>query len=502
MATDSQSSPIASGSSDDSNFAQELEHINQEMYKKNLELNIRNKTLSLLRKIDEIILSSVTDTKQIAQQVADVVVVDAEFKAIAIFLLNAKDKKLVPLAVSHTENIAQAEAEFQRVFFGDEQSLDNTQNLVIKSVNEKTMQVTHDLYDVLIPHFNEGEAKKMQELLTIASILVYPLVVRDEIIGAMVVSLGQAEVTLTQFQRDLVSRLAGVIGIAIDNALLYQEIQEANEKLKALDKLKDEFISLAAHELRTPMTAVKSYLWMILNRAATLDDTKKKLYMERVYNSTERLIYLVNDMLNVSRIESGRLTLTPANMSIVILTHEVVEEFAAKVTERKQSLVVVDSLIPEVFADKDKMHEVLLNLIGNAIKYTPEGGKITVSFKQNKASLSPGGDNGMIETAVSDTGKGISKEGIAKLFTKFGRLDNTLVAVGETGGSGLGLYICKQLVELSGGKIWVESEVGRGSTFAFTLPTHPPVNVHPNGEAQAQNGQVQQQTAPSAPSHA
>lgn len=493
MATDSQSSPMQSGSSDDSNFAQELEHINQEMYKKNLELNIRNKTLSLLRKIDEIILSAVTDTKQIAQQVANVVVVDAEFKAIAIFLLKAKDKKLVPLAVSHTENIAQAESEFQKLFFGDEQPLDNIQNLVVKSINEKTMQVTHDLYDVLTPHFNEAEAKKMQELLGIASVLVYPLVVRDETIGAMAVSLGQPEVSLTQFQRDLVSRLAGVIGIAIDNALLYQEIQEANEKLKALDKLKDEFISLAAHELRTPMTAVKSYLWMILNRAATLDDAKKKLYMERVYNSTERLIYLVNDMLNVSRIESGRLTLTPANMSIVILTHEVVEEFAAKVTERKQSLVVVDSLIPEVYADKDKMHEVLLNLIGNAIKYTQEGGKITVSFKQN---------GGIVETAVSDTGKGISKEGIAKLFTKFGRLDNTLVAVGETGGSGLGLYICKQLVELSGGKIWVESEVGHGSTFAFSLPTHPPANIHPNGEVQTQNGHAQQQPPASAPTHA
>jgi signal transduction histidine kinase len=234
--------------------------------------------------------------------------------------------------------------------------------------------------------------------------------------------------------------------------------------LKALDKLKDEFISLAAHELRTPMTAIKSYLWMIMNKDATLDAEKKKLYMERVYSSTERLLTLVNDMLDVSRLESGRLKLTPLDFSLLPLSHEVVDEFAAKIVERKQTLSVVDSTVPSVLADRDKIHEVLLNLIGNAIKYTPEGGTIKVSFKEN---------NGMVETAITDTGKGISKEDLERLFQKFGRLDNRLVSVGEAGGTGLGLYICKQLVELSGGKIWVTSEVDKGSVFSFSLPIAP-----------------------------
>lgn len=240
-----------------------------------------------------------------------------------------------------------------------------------------------------------------------------------------------------------------------------KELRDANDKLRVLDKLKDEFLSLAAHELRTPMTAIKSYLWMVINRSTTLDDAKKKTYMDRIYYSTERLLNLVNELLDISRIESGRLKLTPVEFDLLALAHEVGDEFTAKVSERKQVLTIQDESIPQIYADKDKAHEVLLNLIGNASKYTPEGGKISVSFLQK---------DGMVETNVSDTGRGIAKEDMGKLFQKFGRLDNTLVGISETGGSGLGLYLCKQLIELSGGKIWVESEVGKGSTFTFSLP--------------------------------
>lgn len=458
----------ASGTSDtsanSSDFAKELEHINQEMYKKNLELAERNKTLALLRKIDEIILSTVTDTKQIAQQVANVVVEEAGFKVVVVLLIDKKENVLVRLAVSETASIKEVEKQFNRTFHGLKTPLTEDANLVVRATKERVMQVTHDLFDVLTPHFTPDDAKKIQEILGVASALVYPLIVRGEVIGAMIVSTGQNEESLSPYERDLVARLSGVIGIAMDNALLYEEIQDANEKLKALDKLKDEFLSLATHELRTPMTAIKSYLWMIMNRAQGLDEAKKKLYMDRVYHSTERLLNLVNELLNVSRIESGRLTLTPAMFDILGLTREVTDEFTARVGDRKQILTIKEAQTPQVYADKDKIHEVLLNLIGNAIKYTPEGGTITVGFSHKES---------MVEVSIADTGRGISKEDMGKLFTKFGRLDNTLVAIGETGGSGLGLYISKQLIELSGGKIWVESEVGKGSTFIFSLPAHP-----------------------------
>ncbi len=126
-------------------------------------------------------------------------------------------------------------------------------------------------------------------------------------------------------------------------------------------------------------------------------------------------------------------------------------------------MLVEKTINAVVYADKDKIREVLFNLIGNALKFTPENGTITISFNEH---------GGMIETTVNDTGKGISKEDISRLFTKFGRLENTLTSVAETEGTGLGLYICKQFIELSGGKIWAISEVGKGATFIFSLPAH------------------------------
>ena len=455
--------PLPSDSSNPFDFPKEFEHIAEGMYQKNLELNERNKTLALLRKIDEIILSTVTDPQQIAQQVANIVVSELGFKVVVVLLLDKKENVLVRLAISQTEAIKQAEQEFNKSFHGLKTSLTQDSNLIVQAVKERVMKVTHDLFDILTPHFTKEETEKIQEILGVKAALAYPLIVRGEVIGAMSVSVGQTEDRLSPYERDLISRLSGVIGIAMDNALMYQEIQEANEKLKVLDKLKDEFLSLATHELRTPMTAIKSYLWMLMNKGKTLDEEKKKLYMNRVYTSTQRLLNLVNELLDVSRIESGRLKLTPTSFDLLGLTKEVNDELVARVADRKQTLTIQDTPIPQIYADKDKIHEVLLNLIGNSIKYTPEEGKITVNFGQK---------DGMVQVSIIDTGRGISKEDMSKLFTKFGRLDNTLVAIGETGGTGLGLYICKQLVELSGGKIWVESEVGKGSTFAFTIPVY------------------------------
>lgn len=266
--------------------------------------------------------------------------------------------------------------------------------------------------------------------------------------------------------------------VAIENAQAYEEIrrfsvtlqeevdratkdlQMANEKLKALDKIKDEFLSLASHELRTPMTAIKSYLWMLINKDNGVDETKKNRYLDRAYTSTNRLIALVNDMLSVSRIESGRIQPDPKELSVQELAKEVAEELTMKATEKRVSLIVKETSIPHVYADINKTREVLINLIGNAIKFT-QNGTVTVFFRQQ--------DN-MVATSVHDTGKGINPDDFSKLFTKFGRLENSLVSVAEVEGTGLGLYISKQFVELSGGKIWVDSKIGEGSTFSFSLP--------------------------------
>ncbi len=440
----------------------ELAHITQEIYKKNFELAERNKTLSLLRKIDEIILSSVTDVKQIAQQVLDVVAIDAEFKAVALYLPNPVMNVLRRVAVSRTELIESFLVQFQHLLYVEEVKISEDNNIIASCFREKKVQVTHDISSLLFPHGGEKEIDKFGAKDQIVCSLVYPFIVRGEAMGVIVISIGEDEVALSPTQLALIERLVGVIGIAIDNALLYQNIQAANERLKQLDKLKDDFVSVASHELRTPMTAIKSYLWMALDGQGGPLNDKQKYYVERGYASVERLIKLVNDMLNISRIESGRLTVEMSSIDIAKLVKEVVEEVGPRAKELGLSIEVeVGDGVPLVMADGDKIKEVIYNLIGNSMKFSQRGGKIIVSIiKWGKA----------VKLAVKDTGAGIALEDLPKLFQKFGILPGSYVTNQPTLGTGLGLYICRSLIELHGGRIWAVSEGhGKGATFIFTL---------------------------------
>ncbi len=274
--------------------------------------------------------------------------------------------------------------------------------------------------------------------------------------------------------------IAPEVAVAIQNATNYEEIRKfnitlqgkitqatqdlrvVNAKLQQLDQLKDDFVSIASHELRTPMTVIRSYAWMALNRSDIPLSDKLKRYLERMFLSTERLINLVNDMLNISRIESGKIEIVPRIFDIAALSSDVFLEVGLKAKEKNLNLKVEYAKIPKVFSDPDKVHQVLLNLVGNAVKFTPEGGLITVSFFS---------DGNTVETSIKDNGVGIAADEQQALFKKFGRLDNSYTAAAVSGGTGLGLYICKSLVELMGGRIWVKSEgVGKGATFTFLLP--------------------------------
>ena len=262
-----------------------------------------------------------------------------------------------------------------------------------------------------------------------------------------------------------------------------EEVYKMNSKLHELDKLKDDFVSIASHELRTPMTAIRSYAWMALNRSDVQLSEKMKKYLQRTLVSTERLINLVNDMLNVSRIESGRLEIAPVVMDVQNLMGEVLIEIDAKAKEKNLRVINSNMQMPKVFADPNKVHQILLNLLGNALKFTKESGKIEISYYNDGYS---------VEVSVKDDGVGISAEDLARLFKKFSRLDNSYIAASSAGGTGLGLYICKSLVEMMKGKIWAKSEgLNKGTTFVFSLPIATPqvlkeaekYHYKPEGEA-------------------
>ena len=461
-AQDSQNS-TPSNQSSPVNLSQELTHVTEEMYKKNAELFHTNKTLSILQKIDSIILGSVTDIVQVSQEVVDVIASEAEFKRVSIYIFN-KQEGLTKLASSKGEGVDRAEFLVKRKFPSPKISLNNTSNLLLRVAVEGKPRVSINSLDVLVPDFTQEEASLIQQALNIKSIFVYPLIVRNETIGVITVCLGEEPNNISDYLGALINRLADVIGIAIDNALLYMQIQNANEKLKEIDKLKDEFVSLASHELRTPMTVIKSYIWLLIQGKTGELTAKQKEYLDRTYSSTDRLINMVNDMLNISRIESGRFTIEPKEIDLSALIQEVVAEMQPRAQEQELQLIYAPPQValPHVNADPERIKQVLINLVGNSLKFTPKQGTITI-FTQV--------ENGYVVTHVKDTGRGIKQEDMEKLFKKFNMLGGNYLTKQTGQGTGLGLYLSKSLIELHKGRIWVESEGEyKGSMFSFSLP--------------------------------
>lgn len=303
----------------------------------------------------------------------------------------------------------------------------------------------------------------------VKSVIISPLSVQGKLAGGLVLACPHTKEEVAEPELEIVEIFTNLVGFVhrlqdtqASLSTITQEVYKMNAKLHQLDKLKDDFVSVASHELRTPMSAIKSYLWMALHKHPEPLSDNMKRYLDRAYISVERLINLVNDMLNISRIEGGRIALNLSEVDLGELADEIVEEVNARADEKGVVVSVLKSAIPKVLCDRDKIHQVYLNLVGNALKFTPKGGKITVRF-----SLA----DDMVYVAVADTGSGIGKEDLSRLFKKFGRLDNSYVSVAESGGTGLGLFISKSLVVLHKGDIVATSEgAGRGAQFTFSLP--------------------------------
>ncbi|TMA13477.1 MAG: PAS domain S-box protein [Deltaproteobacteria bacterium] len=262
--------------------------------------------------------------------------------------------------------------------------------------------------------------------------------------------------------RDKDDNVIGFLHLAKD----VTEKKRYEQRLKELDKMKSDFVSSVSHELGTPLTAIKGSVDNMLDGVIGELNEKQIAYLTRIKSNADRLARLINDLLDLSRIEAGKIDLRPTNLSLVTLIKEVAESLRPVAAEKLISLDIA-SRDPAVmaWADRDKVTQVLMNLIGNALKFTPPHGKVTIAVGRN-------GDQ-WVRVSVADTGPGIPTEEINKIFDKFYQIAQS--GRQKTKGTGLGLTICKDLVEMQGGKIWVESESGKGSTFAFTLPAEHPV---------------------------
>ena len=231
-------------------------------------------------------------------------------------------------------------------------------------------------------------------------------------------------------------------------------------ELARVDQMKTEFVSTVSHELRTPLTSIKGYVDLVVDGEAGEINETQRGFLGIVQSNTDRLVGLINDLLDISRIESGRLQLNITALALDPVIAEVAVSLRNQIEEKKLSLELALPQEPlQVRGDRARIIQVLTNLLSNAYKFTPEGGKISVSAKVTDSQ---------VRVDVADTGTGISAQDQKKLFTKFFRVDSSTTR--EIGGTGLGLAIAKSIVEMHGGKLWVESKIGKGSTFSFTLP--------------------------------
>ncbi len=279
------------------------------------------------------------------------------------------------------------------------------------------------------------------------SVFIVPVRREGKVIGVIVMT-APGENTFREDARALVSRMADRAAIAIENARLYDAVRAANNA-------KSEFVSVVAHELKVPMTSIQGYA-DLLSMAGPINERQTQ-FVGTIKNAVNRMKVLVSDLSDISRIESGNLRVSITDVSVVDAINAAAEGILAEIEKRKHKLAVeVEPNLPRVQADKDRLAQVLLNLLSNAYKYTPDGGTIQLRASQQANAVT---------ISVTDSGVGMTPEQLAKLGTKFWRADNGL----NQPGTGLGFAVTRNLIELMRGKLDIKSESGKGSTFTFTL---------------------------------
>jgi len=305
-----------------------------------------------------------------------------------------------------------------------------------------------------------------------------PILTQNGNVGLVFVGNSSNATPLTEGDEELITILSNQIGQSLDNARLYEESYRARQdsdqkvidrtkelatalkKVENISKTKSEFISAVSHELRTPLTSIKGYAAILI--AGKLGDVPEKVKerLIKINHHSDNLVKLINDLLDISRIESGKVEMSFSMCTLSSIVENTRDLLTPQMREKNinwSSEISPDT--PETLMDKSQIERVFINLIGNAIKFTPEQGTISVAAAVEKES---------IVATVSDTGIGINEDDLLRLFDEFYRVDNKINQ--NVKGTGLGLALAKKIVEAHAGKLWVTSKVGEGTTFHFTIP--------------------------------
>jgi signal transduction histidine kinase len=312
--------------------------------------------------------------------------------------------------------------------------------------------------DITVPGAYESRLRENLIESGVRAILAVPMVREDQLIGCLVVSRNSPG----QFPAetiDLLRTFATQSALAIQNARLFRELADKSHQLEVASRHKSEFLANMSHELRTPLNAIIGFSEVLTDRMFGELNEKQEEYLKDIYASGTHLLSLINDILDLSKIEAGRMELELTDFHLPTALDNALTLVRERAGRRSITLrMSIDERLGEVRADERKIRQVVLNLLSNAIKFTPEGGRIEVAAVPRDES---------VEVSVSDTGVGIAPADQEAVFEEFRQVGTSEK---NAEGTGLGLTLCRKFIELHGGRIWVQSQVGVGSTFTFTIP--------------------------------
>jgi signal transduction histidine kinase len=296
--------------------------------------------------------------------------------------------------------------------------------------------------------------------------------------GFLFVGSEETDVAITEGDEELITVLSNQIGQALENARLFEqtwlahqelekkvkertrELTVALEEVKMLSKRKTDFVSSVSHELRTPLTSIKGYASILLAEKLGALPPEAKARLEKINRHSDELTHMINDLLDIAHIESGKVIMKRQSYEIKAIVEKILDLFSLQLKERQINVQLnIAEPSQNIFADSRQIERVFINLIGNAMKFTPAQGKITITAKNI---------DDQVQIDVTDSGCGMPEEAQGHIFEEFYRVDNSINQ--EVKGSGLGLSLVKQIIQAHGGKIWLKSKENQGTTFSFTLP--------------------------------
>ncbi len=322
------------------------------------------------------------------------------------------------------------------------------------------------------------QAKEIAQIFNTQHFILSPIISQGGMVGLVFVGNASNTFTITEGDEELVAILANQIGQSIQNARLFEEVylssrmletkvlertqqlESALEEVQNISKTKTEFISAVSHELRTPLTSIKGYAAILMDGKLGEIPEQVKERLGKINTHSDSLVQLINNLLDISRIESGRVEMNMSECALIDMIENVHDLLTPQMKEKGVHWKTnIDPSIPPVRVDASQYERVFINLISNAIKFTPSDGTITVTAKR---------EDNTIQMKITDTGIGIAEKDVVRLFDEFYRVENKINQ--NVKGTGLGLPLAKKIVEAHGGKMWVTSVVNEGTTFHFTLP--------------------------------